>query len=169
MTRECLGRIKLGAVASMTQSQRWSFLERHYEMALSTVDQDGLIYSSPIWYTVRDRRIFIPVDQASKHLANTENGSSMTGVVFAGGGDLATARGVQIQGKGKMVDDTALEDECVDRVVDHIFGPGHPHSIAYREYRACFGNATMELVHEKLITWDLRKAYNLQMYASRTL
>ena len=109
------------------------------------------------------------VDQASKHLENTENGSSMTGVVFAGGGDLATARGVQIQGKGKMVDDTALEDECVDRVVDHIFGPGHPHSIAYREYRACFDNATMELVHEKLITWDLRKAYNLQMYASRTL
>ena len=169
MTRELLGRIRLGAVASMTQAQRWSFLERNHEIALSTVDGDGVIYSSPVWYVVKDRRIFIPIDQASKHLKNTENGSSMTGVVFKGGDDLATARGVQIQGRGKMVEDVALANECVDLVVDQIFGPGHSHAVAYREYRECFDNATMELEPEKMITWDLRKVYNLQMYAARRL
>ena len=169
MTREYLGRIRLGAVASMTQIQRWSFLERNHEIALSTVDGDGVIYSSPVWYLVKDRRIFIPIDQASKHLQNIENGSSMTGVVFKGGEELATARGVQIQGRGKMVEDAEFAKECVDLIVDHIFGPGHPHTKSYLEYRECFDNATLELEPEKMITWDLRKVYNLQMYAARRL
>lgn len=169
MTREYLGRVKLGRVASMSQVQRWSFLERNHEMALSTIDGDGVIYSSPIWYVVKDRRIFLPIDQASKHIQNADNGSSATGVVFKGGDDLATARGVQIQGRVEMVEDAALAQECVDLAVDKIFGPGHPHKENYIEYRDCFDNATIELIPEKMITWDMRKAYNLQMYASRKL
>jgi hypothetical protein len=168
MTREYLGRVKLGSIASMTQTQRWAFLERHHEIALSTVNGDGVIYSSPVWYTIIDRRIFIPIDQASKHLDNVDNGSSMTGVVFKGGDELATAHGVQIQGHAKPVDDAALAKECVDRLADHIFGAGHPHKETYIEYRECFDNKTMELDPVKMITWDLRKAYNLPMYSSRT-
>lgn len=169
MTKEYLGRIKLGSVASMTQIQRWSFLERHHELALATIDGDGVIYNSPVWYTIKDRRIFIPIDQASKHLKNIENGSSVTGVVFKGGDELATARGVQIQGRAEMVEDAELAKECVDLLSDHVFDVGHPHKESYIEYRECFDNATIELKPEKMITWDLRKIYNLQMYAARRL
>ncbi|MDH3690879.1 MAG: pyridoxamine 5'-phosphate oxidase family protein [Gammaproteobacteria bacterium] len=169
MTREYLGRIKLGSVASMTQTARWAFLERNHEIALSTVDKDGVIYSSPVWYTVKDKRIFLPIDQASKHLKNMENGSSMTGVVFKGGDEFATARGVQIQGRGEVVKDPGLAKECADRVADKVFGPGHPHKPAYVEYRECFDNMTMELIPNKMITWDLRKLYNVQAYAARSL
>ena len=84
MTREYLGNVKLGSVASMTQKGRWVFLERHHEIAVSSVDAEGVIYCSPVWYTIIDQRIFLPIDQASKHFQNMEGGSKMTGVVFMG-------------------------------------------------------------------------------------
>ena len=169
MTKEYLGRVKLGSVASMTPIQRWAYLERHHELALATVDGDGVIYNSPPWYTIKDRRIFIPIDQASKHMKNMENGSALSATVFSGGEELATAQGVIIQGRGEMVEDPELAQECVDRLVDHVFGVGHPHKNAYKEYREYFDNATIELKPEKLITWDMRKVYNFQMYSARRL
>lgn len=169
MTKEYLGKVKLGSVASMTKAQRWAYLERHHEMALSTVDGDGVIYSGPMWYTVMDRRIFIPLDQASKHVKNLENGSSMSATVFSGGEEIATAQGVIIQGQGKLLEDPELNQRCVDHLVDHIFGVGHPHKKAYREYREYYDNATLELIPDKMTTWDMRKLYNFQMYSARSL
>ncbi|MEE9324263.1 MAG: pyridoxamine 5'-phosphate oxidase family protein [Dehalococcoidia bacterium] len=153
----------------MSQEQRWSFLERHHEIAVSTVNRDGVIYSSPVWYTVKDKRIYLGIDQASHHLKNTEGGSSMTGVVFDGGNDLATARGVQIQGRGEVLEDKELAKECDERIADSIFGPGHPHIESYREYRNYYDHLIIELKPEKMITWDMRKLYHLQVYTSRKL
>jgi len=167
MTKEYLGKVKLASVASMTVAEKWTFLERGHEICVSTVSGGGEIFSSPLWYTVVDRRIFLPIDQASKHMENSDKGSSMTGVVFKGGDELATARGVQVRGRAKLVNDPALALECVNRVVERIFGAGHPHAETYIEYRDAFDNTTMELEPVKMISWDLRKAYNLPMYSSR--
>ena len=169
MTREYLGSVKLGSVASMTKKGRWVFLERHHEIAVSSVDAEGVIYCSPVWYTIIDQRIFLPIDQASKHFQNVEGGSKLTGAVFAGGEELCTARGVQIQGQGRLVNDPTLRERCMEQLVEKIFGFGHPHRQTYIEYRETFDKMTLELIPDKMITWDLRKTYNLPMYTSRRL
>ena len=54
-------------------------------------------------------------------------------------------------------------------LVEKVFGFGHPHKQTYIEYRESFDKNTLELVPDKMITWDLRKTYNLPMYTSRRL
>lgn len=169
MTAEYLGKIKLGSVASMGEAEKWAYLARNHEMALATVDAEGVIYPSPMWYAVRDRRIYIPVDQASKHVANVENGSPMSGTVFSGGDEITTPRGVIIQGRAEVVNDPELRKAVVEQLIDHVFGVGHPHKAAWREYREFYNNMTMEFIPEKMISWDMRKAHHFQMYAARTL
>jgi hypothetical protein len=78
MGGEYLGKIKLGSVCSMTQVGCWALLERHHEIALATVDSDGVIYNSPVWYSIKDKRIFIPIDQASAHYRNMQDAKAMT-------------------------------------------------------------------------------------------
>lgn len=89
--------------------------------------------------------------------------------VFMGGDELCSARGVQIQGQGRLVDDQALRQRCMEQLVEKIFGFGHPHKQTYIEYRESFDKMTLELIPDKMITWDLRKTYNLPMYTSRRL
>ena len=63
--------------APLRGAKRWEFLERARTIRFATANEDGSIYLSPLWLVVHERRIFIPVDAASKHGANFEAGRQL--------------------------------------------------------------------------------------------
>ncbi len=123
---EHLGEIKWASVAYMTKKQRWWFLDQYNEIAISTVDSEGVIFTAPCWYRVRGERLLITLDQASRHLDNVKTGSGITGAVFQGGTELCTPRGVTIQGQLKVVEDPVLSKEISYELANKVLGPDHP-------------------------------------------
>lgn len=164
---EHLGKIKWAGVADMTQRQRWWFLGQHHEMAISTVNGEGVIFTAPCWYRIRDQRVFITLDQASRHIENVRAGSGVTGAVFQGGDELCTPRGVTLQGRLELVEDRGLSEEISYGLADNVLGPDHPDYDTYLEFREFYDHLVGEIVLDRTIAWDARKTYTLQSYSKR--
>lgn len=167
--QENYGKVQLSSVASMSEEQEWGFLEQNNTVVISTVHPNGTIFSSPVWYTVRDEGLHIALDQASYHVKNVEHGSGVTAIVEAGGDDLCTSRGIQLRGDAEPVTDPEENEACVEQILDEIFGPDHPHEEAYRKYRDYYDNSHVRFEPERMISWDMRKLYNFQLYESGTI
>jgi hypothetical protein len=165
---EYLGKIKWGSVSYMTKRQRWWFLAKNHEMSISTVDEKGVIFSSPCWYVVKDERVFVTFDQASRHVDNTRTGSGATGVVYQGGDEFCTPRGVTIQGRLEFVSDPVFSEQVSYLLADKVLGPDHPDYDTYIEFREFYDHLIGELIIENVITWDGRRVYYLQSYSKRT-
>ena len=138
--------------APLRGAKRWEFLERARTIRFATANEDGSIYLSPLWLVVHERRIFIPVDAASKHGANFEAGRPLAALVD-GGDEYATVHGVRIQGTMQVTDDPALYDQLEELVRAKYFYKNHPYADAYFEFGEFAGRRYFELVPEAEDEW----------------
>jgi hypothetical protein len=65
-------------------AKRWAYLLRQKTIRVATVNGDGTIYQSPLWYVVHEKRIFIPLDAGKKHAENFDAGRALTALVDSG-------------------------------------------------------------------------------------
>ncbi|HTT93996.1 MAG TPA: pyridoxamine 5'-phosphate oxidase family protein [Solirubrobacterales bacterium] len=154
--------------APLRGAKRWEFLERARTIRFATVNEDGSIYLSPLWLVVHERRIFIPVDAASRHGANFEAGRPLAALVD-GGDEYATVHGVRIHGTMTAVDDDALFDRLQELVRTKYFYKNHPYADAYFEFGEFAGRRFFELVPEKMIGWDMRELAEVPANEARVL
>lgn len=148
--------------------KRWAYLSRAKTIRVATLNEDGSIYLSPLWLVVLDRRIYIPVDAASRHGANFEAGRALSALVD-GGDEYATVSGVRILGRMHKVDDVGLAGRLAELVLDKYFYPGHPYAQSYLEFGEVAGRTYYELVPDRLIGWDMREVNTLAMPEAREL
>jgi Pyridoxamine 5'-phosphate oxidase len=164
------------AVAPITASslmplrgdKRWAYLARAKTIRFATLNEDGTIYLSPLWLVVHEKKIYIPVDAASRHGANFEAGRPLSALVD-GGDEYATVNGVRILGSMRRVDDAELVETLAGLVFEKYFHVGHPYAESYLEFGETVGRTYYELVPDKLIGWDMREINTLAMAESRTL
>ena len=154
--------------APLRGAKRWEFLERAKTIRFATANEDGSIYLSPLWLVVHERRIFIPVDAASKHGANFEAGRPLAALVD-GGDEYATVHGVRIHGTMEPIDDAALFDQLQELVRQKYFYKNHPYADAYFEFGEFAGRRYFELVPEKMIGWDMRELAEVPANEERVL
>jgi len=154
--------------APLRGAKRWEFLERAKTIRFATANEDGSIYLSPLWLVVLDRRIFIPVDAASRHGANFEAGRPLAALVD-GGDEYATVHGVRIHGTMAPIDDAALFDRLQELVRRKYFYKNHPYADAYFEFGEFAGRRYFELTPEKMIGWDMRELAEVPANEARTL
>ena len=64
--------------------KRWAYITREKSIRLASTSDDGSIYLSPLWYVVREKRIYLPIDAGSRHGANAEAGRSLSALVDSG-------------------------------------------------------------------------------------
>jgi hypothetical protein len=148
--------------------KRWAYLSRAKTIRFATLNEDGTIYLSPLWLVVHDKKIYIPVDAASRHGANFQSGRTLSALVD-GGDEYATVSGVRIHGRMEQVTDASLADTLAQLVFDKYFHVGHPYADSYLEFGEVAGRTYYELVPDKLIGWDMREVTTLAMPEARTL
>lgn len=148
--------------------KRWAYLARARTIRVATANEDGTIYLSPLWLVVHDKKLYIPIDAASRHAANFAAGRALSALVDQGE-EYATVSGVRITGTMQEVTDPALVETLAQLVFDKYFHIGHPYAEQYLEFGEVVGRSYYELVPDKMIGWDMREISTLAMPESRTL
>ncbi|MCU1627604.1 MAG: pyridoxamine 5-phosphate oxidase family protein [Pseudonocardia sp.] len=164
------------AVAPVTAStwqplrgdKRWAYLSRAKTIRVATLNEDGSIYLSPLWMVVHEKKLYIPIDAASRHGANFTAGRALSALVD-GGDEYATVSGVRITGTMHEVTDEALEETLAQLVYDKYFHVGHPYAEQYLEFGEVAGRRYYELAPTKMIGWDMREITTIAMPETRTL
>lgn len=148
--------------------KRWAYLARARTIRVATANEDGTIYLSPLWLVVHDKKLYIPIDAASRHGANFSAGRALSALVDQGE-EYATVSGVRISGTMQKVTDAALVETLAQLVLDKYFHVGHPYAEQYLEFGQVAGRSYYELVPDKMVGWDMREINVLPMPESRTL
>lgn len=160
--------ITASMLAPLRGEKRWDYLARAKTMRIATLSEDGSIYLSPLWFLVREKKLYIPVDAASRHGTNFEAARPLAALVDAGD-EYATVSGVRILGSTQLVEDQALIDELEKMMREKYFHVGHPYADKYFEFGAWAGRRYFELVPEKMIGWDSRETTIPQVPETRML
>jgi hypothetical protein len=160
--------IKLSSAAPLRGAKRWSFLERGHTIHVASQSGDDSIYVSPLWYVVHEQRIFIPLDQASRHGKNIAAGGRLSAVVDKGE-ELGAVRGVNLEGTGKLIEDPQFAEELQEMVLQKYFYKGDPYLEEYVNFGKYYGRRFYEIEVTKMYGWDLREAGVLATPERRTL
>lgn len=148
--------------------KRWAYLARAKTIRVATANDDGSIYLSPLWLVVHDKKVYIPIDAASKHAANFTAGRALSALVDQGE-EYATVSGVRITGSMAKVTDPALAETLGQLVFDKYFHVGHPYAEQYGEFGQVAGRTYYELVPDRMIGWDMREINVIAMPETRVL
>ena len=156
------------STAPLRGDKRWAYLTRAKTIRIASTDEDGGIYLSPLWHVVHEKRIYIPIDAASRHGANFESGRPLAALVDGGDED-ATVAGVRILGHMVLLEDAATAELLQGMLFEKYFHVGHPYAEQYFEFGEFAGRRFFELVPDKMIGWDSRETTMPQVPESRVL
>ncbi|RHW29138.1 pyridoxamine 5'-phosphate oxidase family protein [Nocardioides immobilis] len=129
-------------------------------MRVASLNKDGSIYLSPIWYAVTGERLIMVVD-SSRHGDNFKAGRAFSAVVDQGD-DYRSLSGLTIVGEAKEVTDPAIVSVMPDLLFEKYFYVGHPHAESYFEFGEWSGRRYFELVPTKMVGWDSRENTHAQ-------
>lgn len=149
--------IKLSSAAPLRGAKRWDFIERCHEIRVATVAGDEPIYVTPLWFAVKDRKIYLPLDQANRHVKNLQNDGRLSAVIDYGS-SIASAGGVNIEGTAKEVTDPKLAAELEEMVLNKHFYPGDPYIEEYVNFGEYNHRKFYEIVPDRMWGWDIREA-----------
>jgi hypothetical protein len=159
--------IRLSTGAPLRGRKRWNFLNRCETIRVATQYGDENIYLSALWYVVYEDRIFIPLDQASKHKSNMDRGGRLSAVVDEGH-SIADVRGVHIEGSAVLVEDREFHEELEEMVLQKYFYEGDPYLEEYVNFGEYNDRRFYEIVSERMYGFDLREASVLATPERRT-
>ena len=155
-------------IHGMKGAKRWAYIARQKTIRVATINDDGSIYLSPIWYVVKDQRIFLPLDAGSKHAHNAAARGQVSAVIDSGD-EYATVHGVSMKGALKPVEDSAVTQSVMTLVFDKYFYDGHPYAESYFQFGKAAGRLILELVPQKWGGWDMRETSLPTVPESRVL
>ncbi len=147
----------------MDETEVLTFLAGERVMICATNGRDGFPHLMPLWYVVRDGRLWAWTFAKSQKVKNLERDARASIQVEAGDGEYAQLRGVMFK-----CDVTVHRDlEVVQALGEEIFAryanpnPAHPEELA-PEVRAMVAKQAekrvgMEFVERERATWDHRK------------
>lgn len=160
--------IKLSSAAPLRGAKRWHFIQRAHDIRVATVGAEGPIYVTALWFVVNDRKLYLPLDQANRHVKNLESDGRLSAVIDEGH-SLADVRGVNIEGTAVPVDDPAFAAELEELVLEKYFYPGDPYIEEYVNFGEYNHRKFYEIVPDRMWGWDLREATVLASSERRVL
>ena len=143
-------------IHGMKGAKRWAYIARQKTIRVATINDDGSIYLSPIWYVVKDQRIFLPLDAGSKHAQNVAARGQISAVIDSGD-EYATVHGISMKGTLRPYEGAAAVEEVMALVFDKYFYDGHPYAESYFQFGRAAGRLILELVPQKWGGWDMRE------------
>jgi PPOX class probable F420-dependent enzyme len=130
------------------------FLAENKVCRMATVDKNGMPHVIPMWYVILDGDIYIETTGTTKKVKNIKANGKVSLVVDAGE-FLYDYRGVMMQGRMEIVEDSALFKRFREAFAQRYFGSDeHP---GYKVLTSIPNRVLLKFVPEKVVSWDYRK------------
>ena len=147
---------RMDPIHGMKGDKRWAYITRQKTIRVATVNEDGSLYLSPLWFVVDSKRIFLPLDAGSRHAGNSQAGRPLAAVIDSGD-EYATVHGIRFTGALKPVEDPQFYDRAMAMIFEKYFYDGHPYAEAYFQFGDAAHRQMVELVTQKAVGWDMRE------------
>jgi Pyridoxamine 5'-phosphate oxidase len=146
--------------AAFPEAKQWAFLERAKTIRVASLNDDGSIELSAMWFVVDGRRLIVVCD-GGLHESNFDAGRVFSAVVDEGE-EFQSLHGLSIRGQIESVTDLQLLSKLPHLLFEKYFYVGHPHSQSYYEYGEWAGRRYFEIIPSAMIGWDARERTQLQ-------
>lgn len=143
-------------IHGMKGAKRWAYITRQKTIRVATLNEDGSIYLSPLWYVVKEQRIYLPLDAGSKHATNALAGRAVSAVIDSGD-EYATVHGINMRGTFQQTEGSEVIEEINGLIFEKYFYDGHPYAESYFQFGRAAGRRVLEFIPQKWNGWDMRE------------
>lgn len=140
----------------MTADEIEAFIESHKSLQVGTIEADGSVHLSTLWFAVVDGRIVFETYTKSQKIKNLERDSRIT-VLLEDGTVYEKLRGVMIKGNARLVSDPN-EVHPLALAVMRRNQPDIPEELLDKAAETMAAKRTAVVIEpRKVISWDHTK------------
>ncbi|MEA3077572.1 MAG: hypothetical protein QOF60_2480 [Actinomycetota bacterium] len=136
----------------MTGEEQAEYLRGRHVLNVATIGPDGRVHLVAMWYGFLDDDIAFWTYGRSQKIANLRRDPAMTGLVETGD-DYAELKGVELVGRGEVIDDRDTIQAVGESVWERYTGPVDD---AARQAVQAVGakRVAVRFVVDKAVSWD---------------
>jgi PPOX class probable F420-dependent enzyme len=148
--------VKQRDVIKMTSEEVDEFLQGRHTMSIATMNHDGTIHLVAMWYGFLEGAIAIETKAKSQKVQNLRRDPRMT-VLVEDGETYEELRGVELVGKGEIVDDPDRMFELGISVFERYQGGKYTEEMRPFVEAMLNKRVVVKLAVERVVSWDHRK------------
>lgn len=145
---------------AMSPAEAEEYLGGARTMTVATVAADGQPHLVAVWYAWLDGAPAFWTYARAQKAVNLRRDPRLTALV-EDGDSYATLRGVELVGRGVIVQDLDAVEGLAHRLLDRYAGPGSAAPMTSEAREAMIGSASkrvaVRIEVEKVVSWDHRK------------
>ncbi len=140
----------------MTDSEVERFIDTHKSLQVGTIERDGSVHLSTLWFAVVDSRIVFETYTKSQKIKNLERDNRIT-VLLEDGTVYEKLRGVMIKGTARLVTDPAEVHPLALEVMKRN-QPDIPEDLLSKAAEHMASKRTAVIVEPtRIVSWDHTK------------
>ncbi len=143
----------------MTEDELWSFIEAQKSLQVATVERDGSVHLSTLWFAIvgrrGERRLVFETYTKSQKIVNLVRDPRLT-CLLEDGTEYNTLRGAMIKGTAELVTGDQVHALALEVMVRNT--PGVDRDTLDQAAQHMARKRTAVIVHpESIVTWDHTK------------
>ena len=140
----------------MTDDEVAAFVEARLSLQVGTIERDGSIHLSTLWYAVIGGNVVFETYSRSQKIVNLERDDRIT-VLLEDGTTYETLRGVMIRGRAILRSDQTDVVPVAEAVIRRNQPEVPEEYVAAAAVQMAAKRTAVEVVPEKVVSWDHTK------------
>ena len=140
----------------MTPEEVDSFIHERRPMSMCSINHDGSIHAVAMWYGFLDGLIAVETKAKSQKVQNLRRNPTLT-CLFEDGDAYEELRGVELVGRGEIVDDPERMFELGKSVFERYYGAEYTEELRPFIETMLNKRVVVQLHVERTVSWDHRK------------
>lgn len=143
------------ALIKMAPDEVDAFLHERRPMTMCTINHDGSIHAVAMWYGFLEGAVAIETKGKSQKAANLRRNPTMT-CLMEDGDRYEELRGVELVGRGELIDDPERMWELGVSLFERYYGP-YSEDLKPMVEAMLHKRVVVRLEVDRVVTWDHRK------------
>ena len=140
----------------MSDEEVEAFIDAKLSLQVGTIERDGSVHLSPLWYAVIDGNVVFETYSRSQKIVNLERDDRIT-VLLEDGTTYDTLRGVMIKGRAILRSDPADVVPVAEAVIRRNQPEVPEEYVAAAAIQMAAKRTAVEVVPDKVVSWDHTK------------
>jgi PPOX class probable F420-dependent enzyme len=140
----------------MTPDEVDSFIHERRPMSMCSINHDGSIHAVAMWYGFLDGLVAVETKAKSQKVQNLRRNPTLT-CLFEDGDAYEELRGVELVGRGEIVDDPDRMFELGKSVFERYYGAEYTEELRPFIETMLNKRVVVQLHVDRTVSWDHRK------------
>jgi PPOX class probable F420-dependent enzyme len=140
----------------MTPEEVEAFLQERRPMSMCSINHDGSIHAVAMWYGFVDGRVAVETKAKSQKVQNLRRNPTLT-CLFEDGDVYEELRGVELVGRGEIIDDPERMFELGVSVFERYYGATYTEDLRPFIETMLNKRVVIQLHVDRTVSWDHRK------------